>query len=137
MILTLSASKAILSFLQTMQIQVSQLVTSCLTWNLHCLAVSYTNIPKILYHENRSRSSLNMEESALNNSALKGLTLSNIQYICSRHLWNYIDINVKSKTSIRKILTFKYSWKHFGKRRSCSVMRNHPFCNNVCKRSMR
>ena len=46
--LTLSAPKAILSFLQTMQIQMSQLVTSCLTWNLHCLAVSYKNIPKIL-----------------------------------------------------------------------------------------
>ena len=45
--LTLSASKAILRFLQTMQIQVSQLVTSCLTWNQHCLPFSYQNRPKL------------------------------------------------------------------------------------------
>ena len=47
--LTLSALMAIFRFLQTIQIQVSQLVTSCLTWNLF---VSNNNISKLLLHEN-------------------------------------------------------------------------------------
>ena len=46
MLLTLSAPKAIVRYLQTMQIQVSQLVTSCLTWNQHCLRFSYIKISK-------------------------------------------------------------------------------------------
>ena len=49
-ILTLSAPQAILRFLQTMQIQVSQLVTSCLTCNQHCLPFSYQNSPKLEGH---------------------------------------------------------------------------------------
>ena len=53
-----------------MQIQVSQLVTSCLTWNQHCLRFSYKNIPNPYYKRNGDAQFLNMEESALNNSAL-------------------------------------------------------------------
>ena len=71
--LTLSAPKAILSFLQTILIQVSQLVTSCLTLNQHCLPYGYPNIPKLLKQIKKSRPTLNMEESTLNNSALKEL----------------------------------------------------------------
>ena len=38
-----SAKGNIEFFLQTILIQASQLVTSCLTWNQHCLAFSYQN----------------------------------------------------------------------------------------------
>ena len=40
-----------LGFFQTLQIQASQLVTSCLTWNRHCLAFKAQNIHKFLLHE--------------------------------------------------------------------------------------
>ena len=49
---TLSAPKAIFRFLQTILIQVSQLVTSYLTWNQHCLPLSYQNSPNFYYMKN-------------------------------------------------------------------------------------
>ena len=46
-----SAKGNIEFFLQTMQIHVSQLVTSCLTCNQHCSRFSYKHIPKLLHEQ--------------------------------------------------------------------------------------
>ena len=48
-------------------------VTSCLTRNQHCLRFTHENSPKLLIHEKWIRLILIMEESTLNNSALKEL----------------------------------------------------------------
>ena len=55
MLLTLSAPNAVLSCLQTILIQVNQLVTSCLTWNQHCFvmlarSLMFIEINKTLLH---------------------------------------------------------------------------------------
>ena len=55
-------------FLQTIKIQVSQLVT----WDQHCLPFSYQHIPKLLLHETEwSRPILKMRKSTLGISVLK------------------------------------------------------------------
>ena len=83
---TLSAPKAILSFLKTIQTQVNQLVTSCLAWNRHCLAFSYKTIPKPLQHEDRDVRLMYMEESTSNNSGLKEVNVcATWPYLRTRH----------------------------------------------------
>ena len=66
-----SSQIQIRSFLQTIQIQVSQVVTICLTWNQNCFPLSYTNILNVLLHEKYNRPYLTMEWSTLEISALK------------------------------------------------------------------
>ena len=70
-----SAKRQYWGFLQTIQIQVSQLIISCPTWNQHCLPFIHKLFWKLLLQVKWRRIILNMEESILNNSALKELRL--------------------------------------------------------------
>ena len=111
--LTLSAPKAILRFLQTILIQASQLVTSCLTWNQHGLPFIYQNSPKPVLHEKWRCPNLNIEESTLNNSALKELNWSQQAWVIFRDGNEYSNIRIFDHTVeySNTISWFEYSMK--------------------------